>query len=312
MKRWVLLAALILMTTPAAFAHAGGAAIAPADLWHHWNFDPRIWAPLLFAHWLYGRGVMRAWRRAGVGRIVPIWRAICFVCGELALVTALMSPLDPLGETLLTAHMLQHIVLSVIAPPLLVLGLPVRAWTWAFPDRMRRAGASSPVRAVAHLVEALSKPITATLLAVVAMLAWHVPAFFEAALANEAIHTLEHLTFLASSLLAWQAVADRQVSPIAAGAVVLTLFMAGGMLGALMTLTPVVLYDWYGGYAALWGLTPLEDQQLAGLSMWVVAGGVYLVVFAAFAVRVAAPFSPRRSRPSSGIMRASTSSRSMK
>jgi putative membrane protein len=296
------------------FAHSSGGAIGPQDLWHHWSFDPLVWIPLLLAHILYVWGVLRAWARAGVNRIIHLWRAICFMAGELVLVSALISPLDPLGETLLAAHMAQHILLAAVAPPLLALGHPVLAWTWAFPQHWRRLGATAPIRFLVRTIDVLARPVTATVISAFVLWLWHAPALFEAALEVEWIHTLEHAGFFFSSLLLWQAAFARGTSAIAAAGVVLVTFMTGGMLGGLLLLAPVPLYDWYGDLALLWGLTPLQDQQLAGLAMWVPAGGVYLAAFAVFALRAADVSRPPGSGrgPSAGIMRASTSSRSIK
>lgn len=297
------------------FAHSSGGAIGPQDLWHHWSFDPLVWASLILAHTLYVWGLLRAWARAGVNRIIPLWRAICFMAGELVLILALVSPLDPLGETLLSAHMVQHILLSAVAPPLLVLGHPIRAWTWAFPRQWRRVGASSPARFLVRVADILTRPVTATVICAFVLWLWHAPALFEAALEVEWVHTLEHASFFFSSLLLWQAVLAYRTSAVAAAAMVLVTFMIGGMLGGLLLLAPVPLYDWYGDLALLWNLTPLQDQQLAGLAMWVPAGGVYLVAFAVFAFGAPSDLRrPRFSGPrrSGGIIRARTSSRSMK
>lgn len=308
MRHGLFLVMLVLLAPPA-FAHGDGLPISPSELWHHWNFDPLVWGPLVLSHWLYGRGVMRAWARAGQGRVMPIWRAACFVAGEIVVVTALISPLDPLGETLLSAHMAQHILLTAIAPALLVLGLPVRAWTWAMPRTWRRAGADPAVRVLSRAFGKIASPFTATTLGVLVMWSWHAPVLFEAALENKSIHTIEHLAFFLSSLLVWRAALSPGASAMAAALSTVTVFMAGGMLGGLLSLAPAPLYDWYGNRSLLWGLLPIEDQQLAGLLMWVVAGGIYLAAFVAFALSVV---SAPRSRPSTGIMRASTSSRSTK
>lgn len=300
------------LVAPPAFAHGVGLPISPAEVWHHWSFDPLVCGSLLLSHWLYGRGVARVWARAGVGRVIERWRVASFVAGEMVLVAALIAPLDPLGETLLSAHMAQHILLTAVAPPLLVLGLPVRAWLWALPVRWRRGLSARPVMAAGRVVDWLGRPGMAAVTGVLVMWAWHVPALFEAALEDETIHTLEHVTFFLGALVGWRAALSPYASAIAAAGVTLTVFMAGGMLGGLLSLAPVPLYDWYGNSPLLWGLTPLEDQQLAGLLMWVAAGGVYLAAFAVFAFRAADSRSIRRSRPSQGIMRASTSSRSTK
>lgn len=297
---------------PPALAHGDGLPISPAELWHHWSFDPLVLIPLVLVHWLYGRGLVRAWRHAGIGRILPVWRALCFIAGELVLVAALVAPLDPLGETLLSAHMAQHILLTALAPPLLVLGNPVIAWTWALPADWRRVGATPFMRGLAATADFLGRPLLASLIAVGVMWAWHAPSLFEAALVDENIHTLEHITFFAGALLAWRASLSPHVSAIRAAGATLIVFMAGGMLGGVLSLAPVPLYDWYGNSALLWNMTPLEDQQLAGLLMWVVAGGVYLAAFAVLAFRAADPSGAGRSRPSHGIIRASTSSRSTK
>lgn len=303
---------VLVLLAPPAFAHGVGLPISPPELWHHWSFDPLIWVPLLLGHWLYGRGLTRAWAQAGAGRIVPRWRAACFFAGEATLVVALISPLDPLGETLLSAHMAQHILLTAVAPPLLLLGSPVLAWTWALPPKWRRVGATRTVQWLVRVSDALSRPLTGSLIAIGVMWAWHAPALFEAALEDGMIHTLEHLTFFAGALIGWRAALSPHVSAIAAAAVTLAVFMAGGMLGGLLSLAPAPLYEWYSYRATLWGMSPLEDQQLAGLLMWVVAGGVYLAAFALLAFRAADPSGAGRSRPSHGTMRASTSSRSTK
>jgi putative membrane protein len=300
------------LVVPPAFAHGVGLPLTPYEAWHHWSFDPLVYLPLLTAHWLYGRGVLRVWRQAGVGRVLPIWRVAAFLAGEVVVVIALVSPLDPLGETLLAAHMLQHVLLTAVAPPLLLLGLPARAWIWAAPQGWRRLATTGPVRVVAAGVEAMSRPLGAAAVATAVTWAWHVPALFEAALEIEWVHTLEHLAFFVSALMAWRGALSLHVAPLGAALAVLMVFMSGGMLGGLLTLARSPIYDWYGGRPYLWGLSPLEDQQIAGVLMWVVAGAIYLAAFAALAVRCVAPSGSGRPRIRNGAMRASTSSRSMK
>jgi putative membrane protein len=310
--KWRIAALLVPLLAPPAFAHGDGLPIAPAELWHHWNFDPLIWIPLLLAHWLYGRGVSRAWARAGRGRVIGSAQLLSFAAGEIVIIIALMSPLDPLGETLLSAHMMQHILLTAVAPPLLLLSLPQIAWMWALPRRWRRASAAGWARRLAWLSSLLEKPLTGSAIAIGVMWFWHAPAFFEAALEDETVHTLEHLTFFTAALLGWRATVSPRVPAITAAGAAFLVFMAGGMLGGVLTLAPAALYDWYGNRSLLWGLSPVEDQQMAGILMWVVAGGIYLVAFGVLAFRAADPLGAGRSPPSHGIIRANTSSRSMK
>ena len=266
----------MLAAAPAA-AH-GPAPIQPDALWRAWSFDPLVIAPLLIAHWAYGRGVLRLWARAGRWRGIGRTQVLLFVLGELALVVALISPLDQLGGTLLSAHMAQHGLLVAVAPPLLLLGQPGAAFAWALPRGWSKGRlAATAWQALARLGRALSRPLPAASLHGLALWAWHAPGLFDAALEREWLHTLEHVSFFGTGLLFWRAILDtrsiRRIGP-ALGAAFATL-MHGGLLGGLVTMAPVPLYSWYDGRAELWGLTPLEDQQLAGLLMWVPMGLVY-------------------------------------
>ena len=281
-----------------ALAHSAiSVPLTPDELWYAWNFDLWLLGSLLLTHWLYGRGVSRLWARAGFGRGISILHVAAFAAGELAVVVALLSPLDALGETLLSAHMVQHGLLIAVAPPLLLLGLPGVAFAWALPAQTSRLLTQSwPVRTVYRLSWMLN-PVFAAAVHGLAVWIWHVPAIFDAALANSALHTFEHFSFLATALLFWQSllVARRSVSTAALGiASAFATLLHGGFLGALITFAPHVLFNWYVGRTSSWGLTPIEDQQLAGLIMWVPLGVVY---FAASLGLAANLFRHRGARP---------------
>ena len=266
--------------------------LTPNEFWHAWNIDPWLLGSIALSLWLYGLGVIRLWGRAGPGRGISVFHVAAFAAGELALVVALISPLDALGETLLAAHMVQHGLLIAVAPPLLLLGLPGAAFAWALPARTgRRLTRSLPVRATVRRLTWMLNPIVAATIHGLAVWIWHVPAIFDAALANSALHTFEHFSFLATALLFWQSLvlASRSVSTAAFGvAAAFATLLHGGFLGALITFAPHVLFNWYVGRTLSWGLEPIEDQQLAGLIMWVPLGIVY---FAASLV-LAAGFIP--------------------
>jgi putative membrane protein len=288
---WTLLF-LVLFAVPAA-AHGGALPIGPDDLWHHWTLDPWIWAPLLLTHWLYGRGVLLLWRRAGWGRGISLAHVSAFISGELVLAVALISPLDPLGETLFSAHMAQHTLLVAVAPPFLLLGLPGAAFSWALPRDFRRAAArQSGVRWMARAVSWLLRPLPAATLHAVAIWSWHVPSLFDAALGGAALHTLEHISFFGTGLLFWQSliVSTRSKARLAAGiaAGFLTL-LQGGFLSALITFAPQPLYTWYLDRTTVWNVSALEDQQLAGLLMGVPMGMVYFIACLALASRFLVP-----------------------
>lgn len=312
MKLFALAAFCVVLLAQNAYAHGDGLPIGPRELWHHWSFQWWVWMPLLLGHWLYGRGVLRAWARAGRGRIITPPQVAAFAIGEMALVVALISPLDPLGETLLAAHMSQHILLTTLAPMLLALGAPVVAWTWGLPSRWRAVGRAPLMHAVVRLWRWLTRPMIATVLHAGVLWLWHAPVLFDAALRDEGVHTMEHISFFVTALMFWSAMFRRQTSPASAAFLVLVTFVQCGMLGAVLTLAPHQLYA-YGDWPMLWGLSGLEDQQIAGLLMWAPAGLIYLGAFAWFGFRIVnVSYARGRSRDSIGIMRASTSSRSMK
>jgi putative membrane protein len=189
-----------------------------------------------------------------------------------------------MGESLFAMHMVEHELLMAVAAPLLVIGRPMIALLWALPSTGRRAvgaiGSSPPTRRVWLL---LTGTVFAWALHTVVLWAWHIPALFESAMRNEALHALQHASFLGAALVYWSSLLGRPhrragVAGAGRGAAVLSLFatsMQTGVLGALLTLGSVPWYPAYGDAAAPWGLTPLEDQQLAGLLMWVPGGVAY-------------------------------------
>ncbi|HEY1190039.1 MAG TPA: cytochrome c oxidase assembly protein [Gemmata sp.] len=272
------------------FAHAGPHAAEPtapagprdwAELGAAWPVEPFVWVPLLFSAYVYARGVRRLWREAGPGRGVRRWEATCFAGGWTALAVALVSPLHPWGNVLFSIHMTQHELLMLVAAPLLVLGKPVVAGLKALPRAGVRVllGATRPVW-VRGLWRFVTNPFAAWVLHLVVLWLWHVPLLFRAALRSEFVHALQHLSFLLSAVLFWWALLHPGHGRLRYGAAVLYLFTTAvhsGLLGALITLAGVVWYPEYLGTTRAWGLTPLEDQQLGGLIMWVPACSVYIV-----------------------------------
>jgi putative membrane protein len=274
---------------PFAFVPALGHGGKPhhfADLPYTWGRDPLVWLSLLVSGWLYVRGVRRLWRESGTGRGVRRWEAWVYAGGWAALFVALASPLHPWGEVLFSAHMTQHEVLMVAAAPLLVLGRPVVAFLWAVPTSWARAlGGWAKAGWFRRAWRALTNPLAAWAIHAAALWVWHVPALFQATLESDLVHTLQHVSFLGSALLFWWALVHGARGLMGYGAAVLYLFTTSvhsGVLGAFIAFTGRTLYPAYSGTTASWGLTPLEDQQLGGLIMWVPAGLVY--VFAGLAL----------------------------
>ena len=236
-------------------------------------------ASLVLLFVLYASGVIRVWRNAGTGAGVTPWEATAFAGGWLALAVALLEPLHDLSERYLVAHMAQHELLMAVAAPLVAMSAPLYAVLWAFPAAVRKPGLDA-IRTppVVSIWSALTSPLSAFLLHFVALWVWHLPSLYEYALTHEAAHALEHLCFFGSASLFWWGIAHGRYGRAGYGAAVFYVFATtihGGVLGALLTFSPHV---WYAPYLVPHDgmLTPLEDQQLAGLLMWIPAGLVFV------------------------------------
>ena len=251
------------------------------ELWRTWGLEPGVVIPLALSAWLYGRGLARLWRDAGVGRGVRRREAACFATGWLALVVALVSPLHPWGSVLFSAHMTQHEILMLVAAPLLVLGRPVVATMKGLPTGWARAAVGwTQAPAWRVIWRVVSNPFAAFVLHALVLWAWHIPALFQATIDDEFIHALQHLSFLLSALLFWWAVMEGPHRASGYGLAVIYLFgtaFHSGLLGALITLASTLWYPAYRETTGSWGLTPLEDQQLGGLIMWIPACFIYIV-----------------------------------
>ncbi len=253
---------------------------APGDVLWAWLSDPWALLSLGIVTSLYARGVGRLWSRAGQGRGIPMWRFRAFCAGLFVTGLALLSPIDPAGASIFSAHMLQHELLMLVAAPLLVLGAPMVAFAWAVPPRASQA-VRRTIRApvVDPVWRSLTGPIGATIVHALALWVWHAPVLYEATVENSLIHMVQHACFFGSALLFWWVVlrdADRvSVGGIAVVLVFITM-LHSNVLGALLTFTARPWYPSYASTAPAWGLTPLEDQQLGGVLMWIPAGTVYM------------------------------------
>jgi putative membrane protein len=270
-------------------AGADGAAPGTAAAWAApWSFEPWVVVCLAASALAYLFGLRRLWHRAGTGRGVSVAQAAAFFTGWITLVIALISPVDVLGNLLFSAHMLQHELLMVVAAPLMVLARPLAVWVWAMPAPLRPAVGRlfhQPAWRTPWLL--LTSPLYAWLVHALALWLWHLPRLFEASLASNAVHTLQHFSFLFTALLFWWS-ALGQSERAGQGTAMLYLFTTmvhTSALGALLTLSPFVWYPSYAQTAPALGLSALEDQQLGGLVMWVPAGAAYFVTGLVLAMR---------------------------
>ena len=255
-------------------AHAGRS-LAPHDVWGAWNLDAPLLLGLFLLTWAYWRGEVRSGRRE-----VDRRRASCLFAALIAVVAALISPLDAMSHALASAHMVQHVLLLLVAAPLLALSSPAAALVRGSPMVVRRA--TGPWRRRLGLTRArlalLRHPVVVWAVHVGTIWFWHAAAPYDTALRNEAVHVVEHVSFVATGLLFWHVVLGvrRRVSGGLGVLLVFTMSLQSVFLSMLLTFASA---PWYSGYASStrsWGLEPLGDQQLAGLIMWITAGLVYL------------------------------------
>jgi cytochrome c oxidase assembly factor CtaG len=246
-----------------------------------WSVEPAVTLPIVAAATLYWLGWRRLTRR--MPERFGTSRAIAFMGGLAIVVLALCSPLDALGHHLLQAHMIQHMLLMLVAPPLLWAGAPTAPMLFGMPRSVRRAVAmllGAP--AVRRSLTFLTHPAVSWIAFVIAFWAWHVPALYELALSEDTWHHVEHLCFFATALLFWRPVilSWPARSPWPRWAMIPYLVLAevqNAALAAFFTFSERVIYRGYESARPPWGLTALEDQSLAGVIMWVPGSLAFLL-----------------------------------
>ena len=284
---------ITLPLTCAPFAWADpGAAVEPGGLWNAWNADLLILFNLSALGTWYAVGLRSLWQKAGRGRCIGQGQAAAYFGSLTVIFAALISPLDALSDQLASAHMIQHMLIMVVAAPLFVLGVPGLVLTWGLPRRWRRIAGGWRQWLDADV---FGRPLLPSLMYAAALWIWHLPVMYEAALADPLVHDAQHLSFFIAACLFWRLLLDPlrrlRLHPVAAMLILFATALHAALLGVFMTLSPVLWYDVYVGRTAAWGLTPLSDQQLAGLIMWMPACLVYPAVAAAVFGRWLATYS---------------------
>ena len=256
-----------------------------------WSIPPAATFALLLTAVIYLRGWLLM-RRAGVP-FVPLWRAASFLLGILSLWVALASPLDSFSGFVLTAHMLQHMVLMMIAPPLILLGAPLVPLVRGLPVFAARefAGPFLNWRVAMRTGNALIHPAVALIIMGSAMFAWHTPRLYELALASGAWHEVEHACFFLASLIFWWPVIQPWPSHTRRARWMLVPYLLIGdlqntVLSAILVFSDRVIYPSYVTMPRLFGFSALADQAAAGAIMWVAGSTVFLIPAMVIAVQL--------------------------
>jgi putative membrane protein len=242
-----------------------------------WSFDPLVVGGLLVAGGLYGWAVRRVDAAHPTNRH-PRWRTWLFVAGLAAIAVALISPIEAYEGVLFSVHMVQHMLLQLVAAPLLLAGAPITLTLRVASPKWRRR-----ILAVLHssVLRALAFPVVAWVFFAATNWGWHYSTLYNEALENQALHYLQHAHFMVAALLFWWPVIGADPSPwrLPHPVRLFYLFLAmpqQSFLGVSLLQARTVLYPHYVTNVRDWGPTPLEDQQIGGTIMWVVGDMAFL------------------------------------
>jgi cytochrome c oxidase assembly factor CtaG len=272
----------LVMALPEPVAAHGDAAVEPSSsiLIDGWSFEADLWIPVLLASFFYWRAVVLVDRRHKANPVPP-WRLWSWMLGLTVLVLALGSPIEFYDTTLFSVHMIQHLLLTMVAAPLLVMGAPITLLLRvASPDARKRW--ILPVLN-SRVMRVVSTPVVAWGLFAAVMWFSHFSPLFDAALEDATLHRLEHALYLGTALLFWWPVIGADPSPHRIGHPGRILYLALGMplsslLGLVIFSARTPLYEHYQSLQRTWGMSVMEDQQWAGGIMW--AGGDLAFVIA--------------------------------
>lgn len=248
-----------------------------------WNPEPVPTALLIISALVY---LIALWRARQAGRPqTPDWQVLCYFAGLLSLTVALVGPIGAFDDEAFFIHMTQHLIFLQIAAPLILLGRPVQTILHGLSPRQ----AGKVTRAILRprvprtILEIITHPIVAFFLFNGALIIWHFPSFYDRAQGESMTHDFEHLTFLVSALLYWWTLIDpvprhHKLPTLWALASLFFSMIVSSALGAVLTLSSTIIYPYYNTIHHAWGLSPMTDQQLGGLIMWVVGGLIYTFI----------------------------------
>jgi putative membrane protein len=251
-----------------------------------WSWDPLVLLGAAASGYMYVRGWLRMGRRNS-------WRAASFGGGLVLILVALCSPIGTYDQQLFSLHMTEHLLLALGAAPLLLLGKPLVPMLWSLPPTERRGVARlfGPGTLLGRAAASLVRPPVALGVYSLSFAVWHVPRLYDLAQGATPIHYAEHAVFFTTALAFWWPVihphgGPRRLAKIAAIVYFALPMFEGTLIGGLLTFANAPLYATYAQTPHLGGLSALDDQQLAGLIMWIPGGLVYAAAVLALLVSV--------------------------
>lgn len=273
-KTGLLFLLLLILQIPVALAHD------KSQLTGSWNWDPWILVSLLVLTLTYGKGVLNLKKKRKSVTKEIFYFSLCII----VLIIALISPVDVWSDELQSWHMIQHMLIMMLAAPLFVMAIPLYIYLWSLPLSIRHK--IKPIYRWLYGHKTgwyfLWQPVLLWSLFAFTLWIWHLPKFYEAALHIEWLHDIQHISFFITSCLFWRVLLDpihRFKMGRALG--IFYLFattLHATLLGVFMTLSPKLWYGFYQEKTLSWNMSAIEDQQLAGLIMWMPACSIYVLV----------------------------------
>jgi putative membrane protein len=272
---------------------------AVRDIFADWRLPLWLTLSIVLTACIYVRGWL-AIRRTRRSQFTDM-RLASFLGGLVVLWLAIGSPMDGFADALLSAHMVEHLLLMSVVPPMLLWGLPVVPLLRGLPKGMRRYIAGPMIRTplLQRLGHWLVKPLVAWLAMNISFLAWHIPAAYDFALEHEGWHDVEHLCFLFTSLLFWWCIIRPWPASTKSQGWGMLLFLVAAdivntILSAFLAFCGAPVYTYYLENPNPLGVVPLEDQVLGAVIMWVIGSLVFLVPAMVITLRLSG-FEPTRS-----------------